>query len=82
MAGLGGDSTLQIMSMWFDTLDLDNDLLEEFRACRSPLRVGLKAGSDTLHKTVRFGPDIRRAFGYRKNKSPIIGDPVIRTVIA
>ena len=66
MAGLGADSTLQIMSEWFDTLDAD--LLEEFRAGRSPLQVNLKAGSDTLHKTVRIGPYVRRAFRYDRSK--------------
>ena len=75
MAGLGGDRTLQIMSVWFYTLD--TDLLEEFRAGRSPFRVSLKAGSDALHKTVWIGPDVRRAFSYGRKKSPIVGDPVI-----
>ena len=79
MAGLGGDSTLQIISVWFNTLD--TDLLEEFRAGRSPLRVNSEARSNTFHKTVRIGPDVRRAFGYDKSDSPIVGDPVIRTLI-
>ena len=73
------NSTLQIMSVWFNTLD--TDLLEEFRAGRSLFWVNLKAESDALHETVRIGPDVRRAFGYGRTKSPIIGDPVIRTFI-
>ena len=79
MAGLGGDSTLQLMSVWFNTQDAD--LLEEFRAGRSLLRLNCEAGSNTLFKTVRIGPDVRRAFGYSRDKSPIVGDPVIRTFI-
>ena len=75
MAGLGGDSVLLIMSAWLNTLD--TDLLEEFRAGRSPLRVILKARSDALHKTIRIGPDVRRAFGYGRRNFPIVVDPVI-----
>ena len=60
MVGLGGDSVLQRMSAWLNTLD--TDLLEEFRAAGSPFRVNLKAGSDALQKIVRIGPDVRRAF--------------------
>ena len=74
------DSTLQIMSVWFNTLD--TDLLEEFRAGRSPFRVNLKAGRDALHKTVRIGPDVWRAFGYGRSNSLIVGDPVIWAFIA
>ena len=80
MAGLGGDSTLQIISVWFNTLY--TDLLEEFRADRSPLWVILKARSDALHETVRIGPDVRGAFGYGRSNSPIAVDPVIWTFIA
>ena len=79
MAGLEGDSNLQIMSARLNTLD--TDLLEEFRAAGSPLRVNREAGSDTFNKTIRIGPDVRRAFGYDKSNSPIVGDPVIRTLI-
>ena len=75
MAGLGGDSVLLIMSAWLNTLN--TDLLEEFRASRSPLRVNLKARSDGLHETVWIGPDVRGAFSYGRKKSPIVGDPVI-----